>query len=304
MAGDGDAKREESGPAAKRRKALASTRATLHYQQVVPGKRVGRYINREDAGEVADVHDVREVDVHSARELAQPPTLGTHCFELRRWPTQVADFSDDKRVADAYYKEMEGLVREATGAEKVIVFDHTVRNTTVAKLNSLHAGGASGAVMRVHTDYSDKSGPARLRTLAESGGYTGVKLSDAELKEFLARDFMIVNVWRSISDEPIQTKPLAVLDESTLDQSDFLPYEMHYPERVGENYSLTFNKRHMWYYYPRMVKDECLVFKTYESRKDVLRYCFHTAIDDPETREDAPPRRSVEVRCVAVMPRS
>jgi len=51
-----------------------------------------------------------------------------------------------------------------------------------------------------------------------------------------------------------------------------------------------------------MSKDECLVFKVYDKRSDVPRFVFHTAFDDPTTPSDAPPRRSVEVRAIAVYP--
>jgi len=290
-------------PPTKRAQVPVAVRASLDYQKHVPGKRTGRYIGREDEGDLADEHEPHEVDLRNARMLSPSATLDTRCFELRRHPTAVKDFRDDEEVKRVYYQEVEALVKEATGAERVIVFDHTVRETTVSNLNSLQAGGSSSAVRRVHTDYSDKSGPKRLRTLAESGGYTGVKLSSEEKDEILKRDFLIVNVWRNIKeDEPVVRAPLAVLDPASLDKEDFVVYEMHYPERIGENYALRFREQHEWFFYPRMEKDECLVFKTFESRTDVPRYCFHTAFEDPATPADAPPRMSIECRSVAVLP--
>lgn len=284
--------------------APVAVRARLQYSKQIPGKRVGRYIGgAEDKGELADVHEQHEVDVRNAREMQPQPTLETRCFELRRSPTAVRNFKDDAEIRSAYYKEIESLVKEATGAERIIVFDHTLRDTAVGSSLNVKMGDAAAAVLRVHTDYTDSSGPQRVRTLAETGGYTGVKLPEEVTNDILSRDFCIVNVWRNVKDEPVQSKPLAVLDPSGLRKEDFITYEMHYPERRGENYALRFCDQHRWYYFPFMEKDECLIFKTWESRKDRPRYCFHTAFEELQALADAPPRSSIEVRTVAIMPR-
>jgi hypothetical protein len=252
---------------------------------------------------LADVHEEHEVELGNARELSPQATLNAMCFELRQQPTAVRNFSDDSEIRRIYYKEMEDIVQAATGAERVIVFDHTVRDTGAGSALNVKAGDAGAAVVRVHTDYSDLSGPERIRTLAATGGYTGVKLSEAEKQDILSRDFCIVNVWRNIKDEPVQTKPLAVLDPSSIDRQDFLTYEMQFAERRGENYAMRFSTRHQWYFYPLMEKNECLIFKTWESRADRPRYCFHTAFQDLAETAGAPPRTSIEVRTVAIMPR-
>jgi len=287
------------------REVSVAARAKLHYSKTVPGKRVGRYIGVEDKGELADLHEEHEVALGNARELSpRAANLDTMCFELQRKPTAVRDFKDDEEVRRVYYKEMEDIVQGATGAERVIVFDHTVRDTGAGSALNVKAGDAGAAVVRVHTDYSDMSGPERIRTLAASGGYTGVKLSQAEQEDILSREFCIVNVWRNIKDdEPVQTKPLAVLDPSSIDRQDFVTYEMQFAERRGENYAMRFNSRHKWYFYPFMEKDECLIFKTWEKRTDRPRYCFHTAFQDLAEPAGAPPRSSIEVRTVAIMPR-
>lgn len=281
-----------------------AVRARLHYQSEVPGKRVGRYINTDDRGELADEHDVREMKIGSARDLSPQPTLDAKCFELRSCPTAVKSFKDDEEIRRVYYPEMEDLVKQASGAETALVFDHTVRDTGATSLN-VQMGGTAAAVVRVHTDYSDRSGPERVKTLAASGGYTGLKLTDEQKDDILSREFCFINVWRNIKEEPVQTKPLAVLDPQTLCEPDFIPYEMQYAERKGENYALRYRDQHKWYYYPLMQKDECLLFKTWESRKDRPRYCFHTAFEDLDASTDPPPppRNSIEVRVLCIMPK-
>jgi len=280
-----------------------AARAKLHYQQDVRGKRVGRYIGVEDGGELSDVHAEQEMALGNARHLRPLPRLESSCFDLRRWPTRVKNFKDDEEVKKVYYPEVEALIKETTGAQRVLVFDHTLRDTSAGSALNVKMGDAAAAVERVHTDYSDTSGPRRIKSLAESGGYTGLQLSEAEKEDILSRQFCIVNVWRNIKDEPVQSKPLALLDPASLGKDDFVTYEMQYAERKGENYALRYNSNHQWYFYPLMEKDECLVFKTWESRTDRPRYCFHTAFTDLNQPADAPPRASIEVRTIAIMPK-
>ena len=68
-------------------------------------------------------------------------------------------------------------------------------------------------------------------------------------------------------------------------------------------YSLTFSDEHRWYYYPRMSAGETLLLKCFDS--DPSRACFsaHTAFDDPNCPDDAPPRESIEVRTLAFFER-
>ena len=51
-----------------------------------------------------------------------------------------------------------------------------------------------------------------------------------------------------------------------------------------------------------MTAGEALIFKVFDSSQapGVPRFVFHTAFDDPTTPADAPPRRSVELRTVAL----
>ena len=48
-----------------------------------------------------------------------------------------------------------------------------------------------------------------------------------------------------------------------------------------------------------MMMDECLMFKVFDNKEDGPRFVFHTACEDPDTPEDAPPRKSIEIRAIA-----
>jgi hypothetical protein len=89
-------------------------------------------------------------------------------------------------------------------------------------------------------------------------------------------------------------------DARSVDPEDLLVAERRYPNRVGQTYRLKYNPRHRWFYFPRMRRDEALVFKVYDSAKDGrARFTPHTSFQDVSTRPDAPPRQSIEARALA-----
>lgn len=217
-------------------------------------------------------------------------------------PTKCTDFRDDAHVVDTYYGEMMEVVKSASGAARVFIFDHTVRESGNTNLNAA-AGGAAAPVPRVHCDYTATGAPRRLEQLGKEGIYSRLRermLTEADVAELAAGRFAFINVWRSIDDDyPVMQKPLAVCDENSVPDSDRFLYELRFPDRTGENYSLRHSDEHNWYYYPQQRKDECLVFKVYDKKEDGPRFVFHTAFEDPSSPPDAPPRRSIEVRAIA-----
>ncbi len=228
--------------------------------------------------------DRRRVIVRDARELAHP-SLDVEGFALARLESALTDAYDPEAVVRVYYPEVEEVVRRTTGARRVLVFDHNVRNTDRA---GLETELSQAPVRFVHNDYTLRSGPQRVRDLV--GG------DDAE--QLLQRRFAVINVWRPIRG-PVQQAPLAFCDASSLAQHDFVPTDLRYRDRVGEVYSLTYRPEHRWFYYPGMSADEALLLKCYDS--DPARACFtaHTAIDDPSSPALATARESIEVRTLA-----
>ncbi|MGH7124562.1 MAG: CmcJ/NvfI family oxidoreductase, partial [Stellaceae bacterium] len=98
--------------------------------------------------------------IYDARPMAGELSLDREGFALTHHETAVTDFYDERQLREVYYPEMERLVREKLGAEKVIVFDHTIRVAERAVERGLRA-----PVQMVHNDYTDKSGPQRVRDL-------------------------------------------------------------------------------------------------------------------------------------------
>jgi hypothetical protein len=227
--------------------------------------------------------DRRRVAIHDARELAHP-SLDVEGFALVKLASRV-DAYDAQAVARDYYPEVEQAVREFTGARRVLVFDHNVRNTD---RNAQGSERTQGAVNYVHNDYTVGSGPQRVRDLV--GG--------DEAEALVRRRFAVINVWRPIRG-PVQQAPLAFCDASSLVPDDFVPTDLRYRDRVGEIYSITWSPEHRWFYYPDMQADEALLLKCYDSDPQRASFTAHTAIDDPSSPADAAARESIEVRTLA-----
>ena len=102
----------------------------------------------------------------------------------------------------------------------------------------------------------------------------------------------------------VRALPLAVLDASTVRADEMFTYalvlEEAEPPLVGFNNGVGYSEAHDWYYYSNMTRDEALVFYTYDGASSPPRFVFHTAFADPTTPPDAPPRKSIECRCLAL----
>jgi len=227
----------------------------------------------------------RLVDIRDGRPLAGELSLDVHGFVFVEHATAVVDFFDARALKAVYYPEIERLVQALSGAARVVVFDHTLRSGDEAERE---ARLVREPVLSVHNDFTERSGPQRVRDV----------LPD-EAEALLARRFAIIQVWRAI-DRPIRTNPLAIADARTLAPGDLIAAERRYPHRVGETYQVRYNPAHRWFYFPGMRRDEALVFKVFDSARDGrARFTAHTAFADPATPAGAPPRRSIEVRTFA-----
>jgi hypothetical protein len=232
------------------------------------------------------IYDSYTLPVTDARPIAGGLSLDRQGFVLAQKPTAVTDYYDEAQLETTCHDEAAALVAEATGASRVVVFDHTVR----VRRNDIPdrtPGMARLPVMRVHCDYTEASGPQRVRDLMGE-----------EAEALLKKRFAFVNVWRPIKGPVIDT-PLAVCDVTTSSEQDMVASDMVYPDRRGEILVTTYSPAHRWYYFPNLRADEALLIKCYDSRRDVARFCAHTAFEDPTTPPGSPPRESVEIRTVA-----
>lgn len=229
--------------------------------------------------------------IQDVRPLASELSLDHEGFELRRHRTAALDLYDDATVENVYYPEIEALLRGVTGASRVIIFDATRRSDGGA--GASNPDGRRGPATRVHVDYTEKSGPQRLKDL----------VGEAEALRLLASGARIIqiNVWRPIRG-PVARSPLALADASSVRPEDLIATDQVFPNRVGEIYHLAYNPSQRWYYAPAMTPDEVILIKGWDSLNDGrARFTPHSAFDLPDTPADAPARESLEVRTLVVI---
>ena len=233
---------------------------------------------------VGDTRDYR-VEIRDGREIYESFRLNENGFEFISHETAVKDFFNMDELKSVYYPEMEELIRKHTGAIRTMIFDHTLRSGDEV---FREAKGIREPVKLAHNDFTDWSGPQRLRDI----------LPD-EAEALLTKRFAIIQVWRPIH-HPIVADPLALLDSRTLSTGDLIAAERRYPHRTGETYQIIHNPVHEWYYFPHMQHNEALIFKVYDSIKDGrARFTGHTSFTHPNSTKDSLPRESIEVRCFA-----
>jgi hypothetical protein len=226
----------------------------------------------------------QRVKIADGRKHRDTFGLETAGFELVDQATKMKNFFDADELREVYYAEMRALIAARSGASRVHIFDHTLRSGDEDERN---AKKIREPVKAVHNDYTEWSGPQRVRDI----------LPD-EAEALIKKRFAIIQTWRAIR-KPVVKDPLAIADARSIAFADFIPAERRFPDRVGEIYQVEFNPAHRWNYFPQMHRDEALVFKVYDSKKDVARFSAHTSFEDPTSPADAYPRESIEIRAFA-----
>lgn len=164
----------------------------------------------------------RKRSVSNIREEA-PDNFGVDIsgFAVYHSPSHVdpAVFSssDDADVRNAYYPEVEQLLRDKLGpkVKQVAIFDHTIRR---------HDPSAPRQpVQQVHVDQTPKAAATRVRRHLPAG----------QVDHLLQRRYQLINVWRPIS-HAASDFPLAVIDWRTTSPEDLVKVDLLYPTRNRE----------------------------------------------------------------------
>jgi glutathione S-transferase len=267
-------------------------RATLNYTKDLHEKLTELYFYETDAAK--NIHepgdDPQEVEFWDGWGRVQEFTLDKNGFEVKDFHTKFSDWTNDDAVKASFYPEVVDYLKNELRAKRVLVFDHTIRTKAndEKKLTQETNTSQRAPVMLVHCDYTDKSGPVRVQQL----------LPD-EAETLLKSRVAFINVWKPIHNI-VEERPLAMCDVTSSPPSDFFKLYLRYRDRVGENYVMRFNKEHKWWYFPKMNTEQAILLKTFDSEEDGrARFVGHSAFEDPNTREDAPIRESVEIRTIA-----
>ncbi|KIK59619.1 hypothetical protein GYMLUDRAFT_60152 [Collybiopsis luxurians FD-317 M1] len=234
-------------------------------------------------------------------------TLDEAGFQYFKHPAKHTAFTDDEEIKAEYYPESEELIKELTGASKVVLFDHTIRRRVPGQVDMV---GKRQPVKEVHVDQTHPSAIARVH----------LHCSPSEAPELLKHRFQIINLWRPIS-HPAFDMPLTLCDYRTVDaKNDLVAVARISSQRRGETYRVKHNPQHRWKYLKGMTPEEFVLIKwsvapsdchfnlsadldlliSFDSTEDknVSIFTPHTAFQDPTMPEGSPARESIELRAL------
>ncbi|KAH9856791.1 hypothetical protein C2E23DRAFT_722103 [Lenzites betulinus] len=231
--------------------------------------------------------EAHAVVVHDARGHEDELTLDTNGFQFLTYPSGEKDFDDEARIKAAYYPEVETVLKTATGAKRVFIFDHIVRRGTENEQGKAGVK-ARGPVESVHVDQTYDATVKRVREHLPE-----------EADRLLQSRVRLINVWRPIQN-PVAHKPLGVSDWRSLAEArDLVPVRLIMPHRVGHTFAVRYHPDHRWYYLSSQTPDEVTLIKCYDSEVDGrARLTAHSAFLDSTSSPDAPHRQSIEVRAL------
>ncbi|KAI1136740.1 hypothetical protein F5Y05DRAFT_390725 [Hypoxylon sp. FL0543] len=275
--------------------------AQLNFSNPPPdGAKAFNYVDKVPEGKPKQnlTLDPRPVLITDIRGRESEFTLDKDAFQVLSGVPASAEesapgsnFTDDASIVARYYPEVEKLLLDnIPGSNRIFFFDHTVRR---ADPNAYRT-----AVMQVHIDQTAYS--AELRVKRHMGD---------EADALLKGRYRIVNVWRPLNKNPVESMPLAFASSSSLQQQDIIPVEHHTPWRyTGQTAAIAYNPSQRWYYLSGITGSERLLLECFDSEalKEGSSVAGgrvpHSAFEDPRTRADAEGRESIEVRALVFGP--
>jgi hypothetical protein len=228
----------------------------------------------------------RPVRIENARAFADGLSLDVEGVAVVRHATAVGDFFDEAQTLALGHPESAQLVKDVTGASRVVVFDHTVRRRVEGVSDRVPSQPREPAI-RVHVDQTIVSGPKRVR-----------EIMGAQAGALLARRAAIINVWRPIA-YPARDWPLVLGDARSIAPDDLIATDLFFPHRTGETYGVAFNPAQRWFYIPDLRPEEAILIKCWDSDSSVARFAPHSGFADPTTPAGTPPPQSIEFRTIA-----
>ncbi|MCJ1352286.1 MAG: hypothetical protein MMC33_002270 [Icmadophila ericetorum] len=199
---------------------------------------------------------------------------------------------EKETVKNLYYPKVEEFIKKHTGASRVIIFDHTLRKRDPGRDAKDNPNGKEQPATVVHCDQSPKGAIARVK---QNIG------PEEDVDTILRGRAQIINVWRPLRG-PIVDWPLAQMDFQSLAPPNFYPCNLwkHQFEERGQVMTFTHTETQKWYYLDKHRTNEVTMIKIWDSKGGVANMCPHAAFKHPDTPADAPPRESVEVRCIVL----
>ncbi|KAI0866428.1 hypothetical protein F4860DRAFT_523706 [Xylaria cubensis] len=215
-------------------------------------------------------------------------TLDNCGFQFVKHASAEKNFEEYNHLKEGYYQETADLLKKVTGASRVFVYNHIIRNSNfefdAAKFKE---DNVRPPCQRIHADHSHNSGLGIVRTF----------LPD-EAEELLKRRVQIIHVWRPIT--MIERDPLVLADHRHMPEEDLIATPVEGPTLNGEICYVNYNPNHRWYYKYHLTPDEVIMFKAFDNLRDGRAERAAHASCDVGVGPEVPPRRSVEVRAIVI----
>ncbi|KAL4783510.1 hypothetical protein BJX76DRAFT_348504 [Aspergillus varians] len=226
-------------------------------------------------------HRMRIHDLWSDKEQL---SLDRNGFQYAILHSKLTDFTDDSRVKEVYYKEIEELVKGVTGAKRVLAFNYAVRTKTENGYGDHINGryqGVQGPTYRVHIDQTPQ------------GALNTVQFMFPELAEELRNgNFQMIKVWRPLTR--VQRDPLMVADAERMPVDDLILINRTYYNGLrSSNFIIKYGGQ-------RAIGKEGTAggYSSFRNGKAIIG-APHGAFRLPN-RDRYPARQRIECRCVAI----
>ncbi|OJJ82724.1 uncharacterized protein ASPGLDRAFT_152365 [Aspergillus glaucus CBS 516.65] len=248
------------------------------------------------------------VRIHDLRPEMDRFSLDANGFQCATLHSQVTDFGDESQIRNVYFKEVEKLIQETTGASRVLVYNHTVRSKPSNEFGDQVKGryqGIDGPAYRIHVDQTPPGAQNTVRFMFP-------ELAD----EVNAGNFQLLNVWRPL--KKVDRDPLMVADMAALSTDDLITVPRSYYDGLqSSNYVVKYEGRpaveasdpvtdglsnggeHSWWYIDQQEAHEAIIFSCSDLRPSKRpEGTVHGSFLLPD-QDGNPPRQSIEVRVIA-----
>lgn len=232
----------------------------------------------------------KKVLIRNARKL-KCCKLDNNGFEFHQYDFKISKDQISQNL-DNYKYKLSKYLKKIIPYKEIIFFDFTRRSNS--KNGAYNPDGHRQPAERAHVDYTLDSGKERAEKILTSRLYN--KLIEDKKR------IIQINIWRPLS-EIVLSSPLAFADASTIREKDLVATDQRFPDRIGEIYHLAFNSDQKWYWIPKMVSNEFLIFKGWDSsnNKNISKFTPHTSFNLDNQDITKYPRESIEARIYLIL---
>lgn len=245
-------------------------------------------------------HTIRIRDI---RNRPKPLSFWEHGFQILPFCSEMeySNFDDDNVVKEIYLREAANKLRGFLGAQKVQIFEHTVR-----KRHEIFPI-STGEVYR----WNQPTSIAHVDTTTPWAVAMAEQLNPGKT-DIGAHRIQCVNMWKPLRG-PVSDWPLALCDPSSMDvKSSMEPCDLVYPDYVVENRQLYWREGLDWWWCSDQRENEAWIFLQSDTDPSTKPGMFgsifmdrNTIINDitvPHTAFDLggenEPRESIELRAL------